>query len=180
MKCSFSLFSIYVPIKIFTRLENGTAAMHKRKRRHLLKYSSKMKEKRAAFKAGHYVNQQSSDKIFTSAFQNITKEMWKSVKDEFRHKWIWEKEFRLPSTSRLTIYRITDKFETTSSVGNAPVWTTTKDVEAGKSDEGSLYFRKQSKEVHVSSVLVAMYLKDIITKFDAPSAIPPQSVAWPS
>jgi hypothetical protein len=49
----------------------------------------------------------------------ILKTYWKYENAETVRR-IWENEFNLSAPSRQTIYRIRDKFETTSSVANAP------------------------------------------------------------
>ena len=51
--------------------------------------------------------------------QWILKTYWKYENTETMRR-MWENEFHVPAPSRLTIYRIRDKVETTSSVANAP------------------------------------------------------------
>ncbi|GFY56621.1 uncharacterized protein TNIN_482881 [Trichonephila inaurata madagascariensis] len=50
----------------------------------------------------------------------ILKTYWKYEKYAETVLRIWENKLHFPASSRLAIYRIRDKFETTSSVTNAP------------------------------------------------------------
>jgi hypothetical protein len=51
--------------------------------------------------------------------KSILKQYWKTENAE-RVRTVWVEAFNTPPTTRLTIYRIRDKFDATGSVDNAP------------------------------------------------------------
>ncbi|GFW81556.1 hypothetical protein TNCV_2882331 [Trichonephila clavipes] len=74
-----------------------------------------------------------------------------------------------PTLSRLAIYCIRDKFETSSSVTNAPKSGRPRTTLTLENEKVALTF--VNKEVPATSVLGAGYPEDVITMSDSPTAL---------
>ncbi|GFX67621.1 hypothetical protein TNCV_3933631 [Trichonephila clavipes] len=82
---------------------------------------------------------------------------WKPEKGELTME--PENKFHLPSTSRLTIYCIRYKCETTCFFAVHQSLDAPYGIDTGTQNESTLYIRKQFKEVHATSFSGAGYLE---------------------